>query len=289
MPNRAARAPRSPLSFPGLLGGSILARLPYGMGAVGLLSTGVARGYPPSQTGVLAALYTTALALSTPLWGRVADRSGLRRVLFVCAALNVAGTYSATADRRFATTAAGALLIGCGSPPVSAAMRVAWNRLLKDSAARRRAATMESVLAEGVHVVGRLVVAGAGALGAATVLPLQAGLLVVGGLVLAANPRIREARTSTAITGGFLDTLRRGRHMFAVTLLMCTGHGGAATAIVMSAPGRTAAAGALLLALSRCGEPAARQGASSSYDGCRESSRSKSCWSDSSASPPGAL
>ena len=245
----APRTATSPADFPTLVVFGVLARLPYGMGAVGLLSTGVARDYTPTQTGLLAGAFTTTLAVAWPLWGRAADRSGLPGVLRRCVAINTVGTVLAVLGHGYSSLLAGAVLIAAGLPPVSSAMRTTWNRLLPEGPPRTRAAAFESVLADGVHIIGRLIVAVVGAIAVSAVLPLQAVLLALGAGALSRDPRLTAPPVPSGQPTRTAALLRRASPLFLLTLLIAISHGCVATAIVVDAPGTTSYDGPVLFSL----------------------------------------
>ncbi|MGY1829079.1 hypothetical protein ACI8AA_01475 [Geodermatophilus sp. SYSU D01180] len=213
------------------------------MGAVGVLTLGVARGFGPGQTGALAACYTVALGCAAPVWGALADRRGLPLVLRLCVGANLAGTALLLVP-SYGTSVAGALLLGVGTPPVAAAMRATWNRLLPAGAPRVRASDVESILAEGVHIVGRILVAALAAVTAQTIVLVQALLLTVGGLGLSLDRRLGPA-ASVRLGSSPAMTMRRGWPLFLVTLLASAAHGCVAT--VFAVVPSTAVDGPLLM------------------------------------------
>lgn len=224
--------PQSPWAFPGLLILSVVARLPYGMGAVGMLTVGVLRGFGPERTGLLATSFTAALAVAVPVWGALADRRGLPLVLRSCVAANLVGSAMLLLP-GFGTSAAGAVLLGVGTPPIAATMRATWNRLLPEGSARGRAVVLESILADGVHIAGRIVVAVLAGFAAHVIVLVQALLLAVGGLGLSIDHRLRPAPAVTP-RGSTLGVLRRCWPLFLLTLVSCSAHGCVATAFALA-------------------------------------------------------
>ena len=244
--------PTGPWSFPGLIALSIVARLPIGMGAVGLLALGQERNYDTSHTTLLVTAFTVALAVTQPAWGRAVDRRGLPLVLRTAIVVHLSGCLiilltDTVGEGPFTVllTACGAGLLGAGIPPVGAAMRATWNRLLSDDLARGRARVAESVIAEGVHILGRLVVAALSLISIAALLPLQAALLTVGALSLARDQRI-AGTGPTALGSRTLLALRAAAPLLLLVLVATTAHGCVATVLVLGADGGTTAVGAVL-------------------------------------------
>lgn len=217
------------------------------MGAVAFLSVSQSRGYSPATAGALVAVFTTVLAVASPCWGRRIDRQGLPVVVRTCIGVNVVGTVTATVVPGRATLALAAALIALGMPPLGAAMRATWNALLDEGPPRQRAAVFESVVADGVHILGRLLVACTTTLSVAAVLPLQALALVVGGLMLSRDPRVQPAAVPPSLTAR--SNLLRLWRLLLVTLSLTAAHGCIATAIVVAAPGNSRANGPLLFSV----------------------------------------
>src|SRR4051794_27605981 len=90
-------SPRKPPA-PRLLGGTLLGRLPNGMGALAIVLFVRAHGGGYTLAGVLSALYGLAMAAGQPVLGRAMDRFGQPRILT---------TGAGAAAARFAMLAAG--------------------------------------------------------------------------------------------------------------------------------------------------------------------------------------
>ena len=71
---------RRPYAFR-LLGGTLLGRLPNGMGALAIVLFVRSHGGGYSLAGVLSALYGLAMAAGQPVLGRAMDRFGQPRIL----------------------------------------------------------------------------------------------------------------------------------------------------------------------------------------------------------------
>lgn len=155
---------------PVLLVAGVFARLSIGVTPLALLllvahSTG---HYTPAA--VAGGLYALATALLAPIAGRVADRIGAVRVLLVLGVVHplalaamVLTAYEVGPGGSVGPIWLAAIVAGATYPPVTAAVRGAWNELTAPStgrAAMRPAAfALETSLFEVVFVVGPLVVA----------------------------------------------------------------------------------------------------------------------------------
>jgi MFS family permease len=223
------------------------ARLPYGMGAVGLLVVGRFQDLSTATSAGLASLFTLGLALATPVWGGIADRRGIRRVLLLCIGFDVAGTVAIALDKGAGPSLVGAALVGVGTPPLAATMRATWNRLLPPGVPQERAAALESALAEGVHIVGRLVVALLAELHAELIMPVACGLLLVAGLPLAMDRRLRPSAYGLS-TVTVREVIVRSRAILFLTVIITIAHGAVATAVVLGAGTGSPFAGPLFMA-----------------------------------------
>lgn len=164
-----------------LLAVGFLARLPVGMGAVLLLLLILSRTGSAAAAGGAVAAYGGGLCLAVPWWGRRADRKGAVPVLRSCAWLSLLATAALAScpPQPVLLLGCAAVLGGC-APPTNAVMRALWQRRLATTTDRQQAASVESVVAELVHIAGRTAVAAlALVLPLTTILVLQ-GLLLVG-------------------------------------------------------------------------------------------------------------
>lgn len=235
---------------PALAATGFLSRLPVGIAIVTLLAVGADRDYPTSWTGALATAYTVGVGVSAPSWGKVNDRRGPMPVLAACALLFLTGALLLIVGPlapECAATAAG--LMGLGTVPVSALMRVTWARVLTTDAARREAVHLESLFAEGVHIAGRILVSVLLAASTALTTATIAVFGFLGPLALMANRHIRYRPPPTVGSNEV-----HGRwSVSAVSILACatamsTAHGAFATAL-MQASSAGPAQGALLMGL----------------------------------------
>jgi MFS family permease len=184
---------------------SLVARLPLAMtGLANVLRVSRASG-SYGEAGAITAVYVVAGALGSPVWGRLADRSGRRLILVVTALASAVGLLALSAVPVHDTweMAGVALLAGAGEPPVSAAVRSLWPRLVQGGNSDALYA-IDSTLQELTFVAGPALVAVLGTI-AGTAAPLVASAIfsLVGTLAVALHPAVsasglRLARTSRA-------------------------------------------------------------------------------------------
>lgn len=198
---------------PALLVTSVVARFGIGINTLALLLlvADVTGRYAPA--GVAAGIFALAGAAVGPVVGRLADRIGAAPVLRVTAIAHPIALLAVLLAARAGTDAVGmiwatAALAGATYPPLTAAVRGAWNALTSvesgRSSLRATALAAESSLFEMVFVAGPLLVAlfvalsgPAAAIVAAAVITLVGTLLVAGSPALrtrASHPRSHRAR-----------------------------------------------------------------------------------------------
>jgi MFS family permease len=181
-----------------LLSSAVVGRMPTGMAglAIVLLVRGAGGSY--AAAGLVAGAYSAALAVTSPLLGRLVDRVGQTRVLAGCAAASTLGFVALAAAGRGASPlvlAGLAALAGASIPPVGACMRALWSDLLGDDDRLQAAFAVESTVQELIFVVGPPLVALLAAVfsPAAAVLG-TAALLLAGVGLFAATPASRAWR-----------------------------------------------------------------------------------------------
>ncbi|MYM20610.1 MFS transporter [Brevibacterium sp. 5221] len=185
---------------------SLLAKLPYAMSVVAVMTSVSAVTGSYGQAGATAALVGAGTAVSGPLLGAAADRFGQRPVLVWSALANAAALAALALCLRAGAPAwaqlAMGLLIGLSAPQASSMVRSRWLYAIPQRfpAERAPAATSavlsyESMTDEFVFVLGP-VITGAVAVALGVVVPLDfAALLTVAGVVgFALHPSARYAR-----------------------------------------------------------------------------------------------
>ena len=181
-----------------LLSSAVVGRMPTGMAGLAMVLLVRAAGGSYAVAGLVAGAYSAALAVSSPLLGRLVDRVGQTRVLVGCAVASALGFAAlAAAGRSASPVALGGLaaLTGASIPPVGACMRALWSDLLADDGRLQAAFAVESTVQELIFVVGPpLVALLATAFSPAAAVLGTAALLLAGVGVFAATPVSRAWR-----------------------------------------------------------------------------------------------
>ena len=194
----------------GLVGWSLLGRLPVGMTSLALLLLVRSEGKSYGAAGVVVAVYAVALGIGAPIGGRQVDRYGPTRVLQVRAWL-FAGFLAivvavSVAGAGLAAIAVAAAFAGLSMPPLSSTVRVVWPRLARDEL-RSTAYALEASLQE-VHFIGGPLVAAALAALEPVAGVAGAGIAsLVGTTMVARLPPVRETPPSRAGGAGPLGAL----------------------------------------------------------------------------------
>jgi len=141
---------------------SVLGRLPIGITGLSLLMLAQSASGSFARGGSTAACYVAGLATLAPLLGRQIDRYGPRVILLACAlafpaallALVLAFRWHAPMQMAYAL----AYAAGATFPPITVCMRTFFRQQLKDEAMLATAYSLESVLIEGIFLVGPMLV-----------------------------------------------------------------------------------------------------------------------------------
>ncbi|SEG47570.1 Predicted arabinose efflux permease, MFS family [Thermomonospora echinospora] len=179
-----------------LLGGTLLGRLPNGMGALAIVLhvRDQGGGYP--LAGALAAVYGLATAAGQPVLGRVMDRLGQPRVLTASAWAAAAGfvLLAVLGTDPLPLTVAAVVLAGFATPPLEAGLRALWPVVLPGPAHVRAAYALDAASQEILFTVGPLVVVAAATLSTETALWLTGALGIAGTVVVTSSRPSREWR-----------------------------------------------------------------------------------------------
>jgi MFS family permease len=200
-----------------LLVASLVARFP--MAALGVLFVLQARdlGHSYAEGGAVAAASAIGMAIGAPVFGRLIDTRGQTIVLIVCAmACSAALVATALVDpsASVASVAGLAALAGFTQPPVSAAARAVWGRML-DSARLHEVLALEAGLQELAFMLGPIVlvsVVGAGQpsyglIGAAVIFLLSTVAYALGPEPRAMRGTPRRGSARGAMASGGVRTL----------------------------------------------------------------------------------
>ncbi|HEY8481551.1 MAG TPA: MFS transporter [Spirillospora sp.] len=179
-----------------LLGGTLLGRLPNGMGvlAVVLHVRADDGGYP--LAGTLAAVLGLATAAGQPVLGRAMDRLGQPVVLLPAACASAAGfgLLAVTGADPVPVSVVAVTLAGFATPPLEAGLRALWPDVLEDQEQVDAAYALDAASQEVLFTVGPLLVVAAAAVNTETALLLTGALGVAGTLVVVSSAPSRRWR-----------------------------------------------------------------------------------------------
>jgi predicted MFS family arabinose efflux permease len=203
----------SSLAVRRLFATSVLARLPLGMLAIGLMVHTQLLTGSFAAAGLVTGAYAISGGIGGPLLGRLVDGGRQTTVLLVSAGTG-AGLLSATAilpaHASLAILLALATGIGLATPPVGACLRAQLPHLLPDRAALNGAYALEASVVELCWVCGPPLVLGLGALwSTGGALALSGMILLVATAAFAAQSLSRARRPSLPVRtrrGGALAT-----------------------------------------------------------------------------------
>ncbi|MGD0808086.1 MAG: MFS transporter [Acidimicrobiales bacterium] len=182
---------------------SLVARLPLAMAGLAIVLRVSRATGSYSEAGAITAVYVAACAIGSPVWGRLADRSGRRLILVITALASAVGLLALSAVPVHHTweMVGVAFVAGAGEPPVSAAVRSLWPRLAQGGNSDALYA-IDSTLQELTFVAGPALVAVLVTL-SGTAAPLVASALfsLVGTLSVAFHPAVSAAGLRLARAG----------------------------------------------------------------------------------------
>ncbi len=164
---------------------AFVARLPISMAPLGivLLVSDVRGSY--GSAGLVTGAFALGTATGSPLWGRLLDRYGRRRVIAptgVASGALIACLTLGIQSLPLAAVVGLAAAAGAVYPPVGPAMRASWRVLFDDVGSRRAGYALDAVSVESVFVGGPLLLSALLLLGPRVPLTATAVLLVVGSL-----------------------------------------------------------------------------------------------------------
>ncbi|HET9289507.1 MAG TPA: MFS transporter [Actinomycetes bacterium] len=181
-----------------LLSSAVVGRMPTAMAGLAIVLLVREGGGSYAVAGMVAGTYSVALALTSPLLGRLVDRVGQTRVLVGCSLASALGFGALAVAGRGASPvvlAGLAALAGGSIPPVAACMRALWSELLDSGGQLQAAFAVESTVQELIFVVGPPLVALLAAAFSPAAAVLGTGALLLAGVgVFAATPASRAWR-----------------------------------------------------------------------------------------------
>ncbi|MEU9844979.1 MFS transporter [Actinomadura sp. NPDC048032] len=179
-----------------LLGGTLLGRLPNGMGmlAVVLHVRADDGGYP--LAGTLAAILGLSTAAGQPVLGRAMDRFGQPRVLLPAACASAAGfaLLAAVGASPLPLAVAAVFAAGFATPPLEAGLRALWPDVLDGPEQVDAAYALDAAAQELLFTVGPLLVVAAAVVNTETALLITGALGIAGTLVVALSGPSRRWR-----------------------------------------------------------------------------------------------
>ena len=223
-----------------LLLSAVVGRMPTGMAGLAIVLLVRAAGGSYAVAGMVAGTYSAALAVTSPLLGRLVDRVGQTRVLAGCAAASALsfGALAVAGTGASPLVLAGlAALAGASIPPVGACMRALWSVVLADDDQLQAAFAVESTVQELIFVVGPpLVALLAAAISPAAALVGTAALLLAGVGVFATTPTSRAWRPARR-SGDWAGALRSPgvRAVLATIVLLAAAFGTVEVTVVAGA------------------------------------------------------
>jgi MFS family permease len=253
---------RTALSHHGVarvLAAAFVCRLLAGMVSLSLLLAAERATGSYATAGAVSAAYAVALAFTSPLWGRVADRRGPRAALAVAASLQLLTfalfVFLTVAGAAWLLLVGSAFLAGACTPPAAAVSNTAIVRYVPDKEAQRTLFALSGFLTYGVFVLGPLIVAGVVFVLAPVYAIVLCALTSAAGVWwLRSASMVRhldEDRPSLAVRFGLVSNWRQA-HILLVVVVGAFAIGALEVSVVAHADDLDVSAG-LFLAVLACG------------------------------------
>jgi MFS family permease len=207
-----------------LLGGTLLGRLPNGMGALAIALFVRAHGGDYTLAGALSAAYVLMLAAGQPVLGRAMDRFGQPHVLLfsaTAAAVGFAGL-AAIGLTVLPLAVAAIMIAGFATPPLESGLRAVWPQMLGSQERIRAAYALDAASQETIFTVGPLLVSASAAVSVEAALLLTGLLGMVGTLVVASSSPARRWRGARRVSD-WAGPLRSPGLRVLIGALVCVG------------------------------------------------------------------
>lgn len=205
-----------------LLGGTLLGRLPNGMGVLAILLFARADGAGYGLAGTLSALSGLATALGQPALGRWMDRRGQTGVLVggaVVSALAYAA-FAVVGVHPLPVAVAAVLVAGFATPPLESGLRALWPTVLRQDQVHA-AYALDAAAQEILFTVGPLLVVAVIALASEAAALVVTGLLGIAGTLVVATARPSRVWRGEAHTPHWAGPLRsRGLRVLLASLTL---------------------------------------------------------------------
>jgi MFS family permease len=172
-----------------LLGGTLIGRLPNGMGALAIVLFVRSNNGGYTLSGVLSAMYGLAMAAGQPVLGRAMDRLGQPRILAGGAIVAAAGftVLAVVGLHPLPVTIAGVIVAGFATPPLEAGLRALWPIVLSGPSEVQAAYALDAAAQELLFTFGPLLVIAAASVSVGAALLLTGALGIVGTLVVTSS------------------------------------------------------------------------------------------------------
>jgi MFS family permease len=236
-----------------LLGGTLLGRLPNGMGALAIVLFTRAHGGGYSLGGALSAIWVVSMALGQPTLGRAMDRFGQPRILFTGAIASAAGFawLALTGLDPLSVAIVAVVVAGFTTPPLEAGLRALWPAVLPSQAQVRTAYAVDAAAQEMIFTAGPLLVVAAATVSTESALVIT-GLLGVAGTAVVTSSSPSQRWRGEPREAHWAGPLRSAGLRVLMATLCCVGValGAISVAVVTYADARhiAAASGVLLAA-----------------------------------------
>jgi MFS family permease len=173
-----------------LLSGTLLGRLPNGMGALVIVLFVRAHGGGYTLAGVLSAVWVVAMALGQPVLGRAMDRLGQPRILLASALAGAAGFTGIALNglEPLPITVCAVVVAGFATPPLEPGLRALWPSVLQNPGQVRTAYSLDAASQELIFTTGPLLVVAAAVVSTETAL-IVTGLLGIAGTLVVTSSR----------------------------------------------------------------------------------------------------
>lgn len=240
---------------------ALFARMPIGMVGFAMLMFLRESLGDFARAGTAVGTNFIVMALAAPIQGRVIDRHGPRRLLWITGVLQPLGLLGVLAAARehlpFFVLVACAALAGAFASPITTLTRTLWRNMFEREEDRRTAFSLDAVMIEMNFMAGPAIMAAVLATaGATAAFSIAIGVVVVALLIFAASPALRHFKRMGGVERHMLGPLTEPKLLlvFATTfgLTLCfglleVGYPAWGTALAMPA------LGGVLLALNSCG------------------------------------
>lgn len=191
---------------------SAIARLPIGVYGLAIVLSMRHETGSFAAAGVAAGSFAAAAGLTSPILGRLIDRHGPRRVvppMVVAHVLSMGLFVVLLPTASVAVLAVLTAVAGAAMPPLSAAMRAMWERLLGDEQLVTTAFALDAAIVEGVFIAGPLLVALVLTFAAAQVaIVIALVMAVVGTTAVIASPAVAGWQNERHESRGLFGALR---------------------------------------------------------------------------------